>query len=591
VNLSAKAVRSFVFSALFLLACCGAIPSAFAQTITVTSANPNSAAQGTVNLNVTVSGSGFKKGAQAKWFVTGTTNPGGVTVNSTAFNSSSQLTANITVAADATVAQFDILVANINGRTGKGTELFAVTANGSKTSSCPVLAPLLTQPITSCTSISAGCLDTTFGGTGLVTTDTGGDNLPPNSHDDEGQVPLIEHDGSVDKIVVAGFGDDPASVVGTYIYDVTVVRYNLDGTLDTTFGAGGIARAVMPNAGVAGPVSGAALQPDGKIVVTGFVGFIVVRFNSDGTLDSTFGSGGMVTIQPPKTGHTQSYSQAYGLALQSDGKIVVSGYLGGYAAVVRLNSDGTLDNTFGSGGEVIMKSGVVGRTLAIQNLTVGGNTEQFILAAGDDFSMMRLGPGGSLDPTFGPNGNGQVTAGFCGSPSRAFAITFDASGNIVLAGYAEGFNSTTTPKWAVVRFTAGGILDTTFGSFGASLPGKTAFDFLGGEGIAEGVAVQPADGKIVVSGWFWDPDTSTTLKSYMGVARLNSDGTLDTSFGTGGVVGTDFGTENDYGAGVVLQPDGTNPPKILVTGSGAPPAPGTTNTYNGNYFGTARYWP
>jgi Tol biopolymer transport system component len=128
VNLSAKAVRSFVFSALFLLACCGAIPSAFAQTITVTSANPNSAGQGTVNLNVTVSGSGFKKGAAAKWFVTGTTNPGGVTVNSTAFNSSSQLTANITVAADATIAQFDILVANINGRTGKGTELFAVTA-------------------------------------------------------------------------------------------------------------------------------------------------------------------------------------------------------------------------------------------------------------------------------------------------------------------------------------------------------------------------------------------------------------------------------------------------------------------------------
>jgi DNA-binding beta-propeller fold protein YncE len=92
----------------------------------VTSANPNSAAQGTVNLNVSVGGKGFKAGAKAKWFVSGTNNPGGVTVNSTSFVNSNTLTANITVSSTATVGNFDIVVTNTDGRTGKGGELFSV---------------------------------------------------------------------------------------------------------------------------------------------------------------------------------------------------------------------------------------------------------------------------------------------------------------------------------------------------------------------------------------------------------------------------------------------------------------------------------
>jgi hypothetical protein len=106
----------------------GAQPAA-AQ-IQVTGTNPSAAPQGTINLNVTIAGSGFKKGASAQWFVTGTTNPGGVTVNSTAFNSSSKLTANITVSDTATIANFDVQVTSA-GRTGKGTELFAITTKGT----------------------------------------------------------------------------------------------------------------------------------------------------------------------------------------------------------------------------------------------------------------------------------------------------------------------------------------------------------------------------------------------------------------------------------------------------------------------------
>jgi hypothetical protein len=131
--------RLCVFAALLtlcvtaLLSCLNFRSSAQGQ-VQVTAAEPPTAAQGTVNLNVRVNGKGFKNGAHAKWFVTGTTDPGGVTVNSTTFVSSTELTANITVDDAATIANFDIYVQNSDGRGGKGTELFAVTPQGGPTS-------------------------------------------------------------------------------------------------------------------------------------------------------------------------------------------------------------------------------------------------------------------------------------------------------------------------------------------------------------------------------------------------------------------------------------------------------------------------
>jgi hypothetical protein len=101
-----------------------------AAQIQVASTSPSSAPQGTSNLDVTINGNGFKRGDLAQWFVSGTTNPGGVTVNSTRFKSSSQLIANITVASDATISGFDVLVYS-GTRTGKGTDLFAVTQKGT----------------------------------------------------------------------------------------------------------------------------------------------------------------------------------------------------------------------------------------------------------------------------------------------------------------------------------------------------------------------------------------------------------------------------------------------------------------------------
>ena len=124
-----KRRHSSIAIALLSLGMLAALP--LAAQIQVDSASPSAAPQGTVNLDVVITGNGFKRGAVAQWFVTGTTNPGGITVNSTTVKGASQITANITVAPDAVVSGFDIVVRNTDGRTGKGTDKFAVTLKGT----------------------------------------------------------------------------------------------------------------------------------------------------------------------------------------------------------------------------------------------------------------------------------------------------------------------------------------------------------------------------------------------------------------------------------------------------------------------------
>jgi hypothetical protein len=125
------AICLFISLGLILFELHNPVSRAQGAPVQVAAADPASATQGTLNLNVKVNGKGFKNGAKAKWTVTGTTDPGGVTVNSTTFVSSTELTANITVADTAAIANFDISVTNSDGRGGKGTELFAVTAKGA----------------------------------------------------------------------------------------------------------------------------------------------------------------------------------------------------------------------------------------------------------------------------------------------------------------------------------------------------------------------------------------------------------------------------------------------------------------------------
>src|SRR5215471_1446307 len=208
----ARLVR-WTLPAAFLLAAAG---GARAQ-VQVDSTDPSGAPQGTVNLNVIIHGNGFKRGATAKWLVSGTTNPGGVTVNSTTFNSSSQLTANITVASSGNTGNFDIQVTNTDGRTGKGSELFAVKAGSGSNTSCTSVA---INPVpNACTSTTAatGCLDGNFGTNGTVVAGAGNSSEPVAIRQ--------QTDG---KLLTIG------QYNGSTSQSIEIIRYNSDGSLDST---------------------------------------------------------------------------------------------------------------------------------------------------------------------------------------------------------------------------------------------------------------------------------------------------------------------------------------------------------------------
>ena len=234
------------FPAIFVLAALIALLISFYNSITsaqgnvsVTAADPMSAEQGTINLNVKVTGKGFKNGAKAKWFVTGTTDPGGVTVNSTTFVSSSEVTANITVDDAAAISNFDIQVTNSDGRGGKGTELFAVTSKNAL--NCPPQSPPLTSD-SKCYAAFPGCLDQTFGGIGFVNIDpdnNAADEKTLNSGGvavewgrkrggGEGLIPSTE-------LLWPGSFKAPGTECGSYVNDFAVVRYTQDGNIDGSF--------------------------------------------------------------------------------------------------------------------------------------------------------------------------------------------------------------------------------------------------------------------------------------------------------------------------------------------------------------------
>src|SRR6266566_834140 len=178
--------------------------SAIAQ-IQVNSTTPSAAPQGTVNLNGTVNCSGFKKGAKAQWFVTGTTNPGGVTVNSTTFNGSSSLTASITIASGAVISGYDVRVTNADGRTGKGTDLFAVTQQGTPTGCSTTGTP-------GGFTLQAVLNPVQQSGAALVTTLILGEAIRVQPLD-------LKRDGVVDTLVAfVTSGSNNGSIPGTYVF-------------------------------------------------------------------------------------------------------------------------------------------------------------------------------------------------------------------------------------------------------------------------------------------------------------------------------------------------------------------------------------
>ena len=408
--------------------------------------------------------------------------------------------------------------------------------------------------------LAPGDLDPTFGSGGIVTTNIG-------SSFGDGYGMALQPDG---KIVVAG---DALAYHDAYP-DFIVVRYNSDGSLDSTFGSGG--EVITPIGSSGATARSVAVQPDGRIVAAGYTSnsygsdydFAVVRYNSDGSLDSTFGSGGKVT-----TAVGSSHDYGYDVALQSDGKIVVAGYSYNGSnydfAVVRYNSDGSLDTTFGSGGKVRTAMGSStdrGYSVALQSdgkIVVAGNSS--IGTSNDGFAVARYNSDGSLDTTFGSGGKVMTDVGPYGE--SGYSVALQSNGGIVVAGYA--YNSNHDADFAVVRYSGNGSLDTTFGSGGK----VTTAIGLSSDDYGYSVAVQP-DGKIVVGGY-----TSNGSDYDMAVIRYNSAGSLDTTFGSGGKVTTAIGSSDDYGYRVVLQSNG----KIVVAGSTC------TSSYGNDSIAVVRY--
>ncbi|WP_310442501.1 DUF4347 domain-containing protein, partial [Sulfurimonas sp.] len=359
---------------------------------------------------------------------------------------------------------------------------------------------------------SDGSLDTTFSEDGKVTTDMG-------TFNDYGSSVTIQADG---KIVVAGQSNN----------DFVLARYNTDGSLDTTFDGDGKVETDFGSSYEGG--YSVAVQSDGKILVGGFSNsnFAVGRYNSDGSLDATFGVDGKVI-----TDFNSTLDVILSIVVQADGKILTAGYSSscGYScgkfALARYNSDGSLDTTFDSDGRVI--TSVSGSNDSASSVILQADGK--ILVAGVsytgssyDFALVRYNSDGSLDTTF--DSDGKVTTPIGLGEDQSKNVTLQVDGKIVVAGFTvNGSNY----DFALVRYNSDGSLDTTFGG-----DGKVTTDF-GPDDFIQGATVQ-ADGKIVVAGG----------NGNFVLARYNSDGSLDTSFDTGILNGNPTFTEN--GTPVIL---------------------------------------
>jgi uncharacterized delta-60 repeat protein len=449
----------------------------------------------------------------------------------------------------------------------RGQFLFRLTHRPVKIGYLYSLLTILALTIAT-TFAAPGDLDATFGRGGQATSDFGRSN-------DIANAAALQPDG---KIVTAGirFVGNSASTG-----DFLVARYNTDGTIDKTFGQNG---SVVTDFGMTESASAVAIQPDGKIVVAGgtyptfpFLGFYALaRYNSNGTLDTSFGTGGLVI-----TTFNSQGAFASALVLQPDGKILAAGtkYINFTSdqssdtdfGIARYNTDGTLDTSFGVGGEVATDFNK-GNDDALAVILQGDGK---IVAAGDatslttfiDFAVTRYLPDGSLDTTFGAAGKIETDLG-AKNLDQARSVVLQADGKIVAAGTTVSKNGL-TQQFAIVRYNSNGIQDTSFGRRGLTTVNFGSFDQ-----IARSILLQP-DGKLVAIGF---ADTESSDSDFL-VARVNNNGTLDSTFGTGGQVRTSFGDLNGGANAGLLQADG----KIVAVGFNATP------TRKGVDFALARY--
>jgi uncharacterized delta-60 repeat protein len=335
-------------------------------------------------------------------------------------------------------------------------------------------------------------------------------------------------------------------------YDFALIRLNTNGSLDNTFGMGGYVVTSVQSGNDF--IKSIKIQSDGKILVAGttYYGawiqdFCLVRYNSNGTLDNSFGTNGIVITD---VGSVSEFANS--LVIQSDGKIVVAGHttIGTQYdfALVRYNSNGSLDNTFGT-------SGIVKTDIGTSNdeaYSVALQSDGKILVAGGsyngsnfDFALVRYNSDGSLDNSF--NSSGKYTSNFFGYYDMAYSVLTQTDDKIIISGTAENIGS--NRDFAAIRLNSDGSVDNSFGT-----NGKVSVNMMTTNDFCYSSALQ-SDNKILLCGY-----TDYSLS----ILRLNSDGSIDYSFDYDGKVLTAVGGSWNESNSIAIQSDG----KIVVAGNG-----------------------
>ncbi len=369
-----------------------------------------------------------------------------------------------------------------------------------------------------CTGTLPGCLDIAFGG-GWVT-------MNPGTTWSCLYAVTPQVVNGQERILVAGHRTS---------YSWTMMRLLPDGTLDNTFGTGGTVDTMGGRRSVTFEgISALAIQPDNKIVAVGPLcvsgstwNFGIARYSANGQLDKAFAKTGKVVLA---FGSKECWPR--GVAIQTDGKIVASGYVGDYAFAVRLLANGSLDSTFGTGGKFTY-GGTMGQFHAMALQTVGG--EQRVVLAGEFVvgnarvnGLVRLTPQGALDGSFGSGGI--VLTDILGLGGTYNGLTVSPDGGLVAVGNAAvgppSGHYDSNKAMAVARYLANGALDTSFNGCGTRTerPSPGA-DLWGASGNA--VAVR-GDGSVLVVG----------RTDRAAIWRFNPDGTPDLNFSDDGLIET-----------------------------------------------------
>ena len=417
---------------------------------------------------------------------------------------------------------------------------------------------------------AAGSADFTLGWAGFAQSHPG-----TASGSDTANNVAVQSDG---KVVEVGNVTNPATFGSAF----GIVRYNVDGTLDTTFGAGGMVSTPITTGNSTATANAVLIQPNGDIVVVGGDGtnIVVARYLPNGTLDSQFGSQGITTIALPAAdaGNGASWNGRRA-ALDSQGNIVVgasgtSPQLGPFAAVIRLNSSGTQDVSFGQSGLAVLKFSGGTAITNIDSLILQSN-QQIVVAGGAGSSdphwlVGRLNAGGTIDTTFGTSGVVSTTFGSGKNGETAYGLAQQADGNLLVIG---GAGTSTSGGFDIARYNTNGTLDASFGANGqvTTLFPNTTWS----TGLNIAVLLS---GKIVASGTAINGSGPASIA----LAQYNSDGSLDTSFGTAGLSIPHIGGVSQTDLTMAVAPSG----QVVLASTGQVVPGGGTFDFNVARFNT-----